>query len=427
MALRKLALLSLMLLSLHAFGQAVPSQLVESNFPTVDIAILADNNIGGVPQTWGRPRALQTYDAATVLLYAQGLPELNAPLPDEVWLFTNPNTPTGWSTAYTRVKRILPTTSGVGSDVNMNYAHHWPYKMHNRYYMVAQEAATPSTENFHFYLMGKSADGINNWTFRKFFRTREGITLDQLAWKEVSIGGVTYNYGFVSGISNITGISAIRLRQDASAGGEWAYDTSATSTALAVWTASGWVNVPTCASIGDSSGYDFCMYRNPICATSAENCPASAKIDPYMFINNARHPSLHRLERHNGTYELWYHSTQPRPASKPVCGPEDATNPTLDNANAFVYHQFTPPTSLTQDPATLVGPAFVLGEEPVDADRIRCMPAMYRQSRDTPFRLEWTLDMLYSRTKDNKTAPMTGTPVGYPYIVRTRLEVLGSP
>lgn len=295
--------------------------------------------------------------------------------------------------------------------------------------MVAQEAADPSNDNFHFYLMGKSADGINNWTFRRFLRVREGITLDQIAWKDISIGGVTYNYGFVSGISNGIGITAIRLRQDGASGGEWAYDTSATSTALAIWTASGWVTVPTCASIGDNSGYDFCMYRDPICATSADLCPASAKIDPYMLFLNGRHPSLHRLEKHNGKYELWYHSARSRPANKPTCGYEDPVDPTIDNANSFVYREFTPPTTTTglaANPATLLGPEFVLGEELVDADRIRCMPAMYRQARNTPFRLEWTFDMLYSRTKDDKSAPMVGTPVGYPYIVRTRLEVLGS-
>jgi hypothetical protein len=427
MALRKLTLLSLVLLSLYASGQAVPSQLVESNSPATPVATILDNSTiddGAEDQSWGRPRALQTYDLSTVLLYAQGLPELVAPKHDEVWLFTNPNTPTGWSTKYSKVKRILPASSGtVGADPNLNYAHHWPYKLHNRYYMLAQEAGDPSASNFRYYLLGKSSDGIN-WTWRRFLQIRQGLSLDQVAWKDISIGGVTYNYGFVSGLSGVGGLGAIRFRQDGAAGGEWAYDASPTSTALAIWTAGGWVTVPTCASIGDGSGYDFCMYRQPSCGIKDAPCPDTAKIDPQMFVTNGRHPSLHRLERHNNKYELWYHSTQTRPANDP-CGPEDATDPTLDNANTLTYRQFTPPTTLTQNPATTLGPELILGDE--DVNPIRCMPSMYRQSRNTPFRLEWTLDMLYSRTRDHENDPKGGTPETNAYIVRTRMEVYGSP
>lgn len=426
MALRRLIVLAVLLLSIRAHAQSVPDQLAESNSPITDVAIIVSNGTGDVTdnQTWGRPRALLTYNLATVLLYAQGLPELINPKHDEVWLFRNPNTPTGYSTEYTGAApvRILPAVSGIGSNVDMNYAHHWPYKMHGRYYMVAQEAADPSNDNFHFYLLGKSTDGIN-WTWRRWLHVREGITLDQLAWKDISIGGTTYNYGFVSGLVGPIGLSAIRFKQDGTAGGDWAFDTSSGSTALAIWSNNSWVTVPTCASIGDTSGYDFCMYRQPSCGQVGGACPDDKKIDPQIFLTNGRHPSLHRLEKHGNKYELWYHSTL---ATTGTCGYEDPDDPTLNNANTFTYRQFTPPTTLTQDPATTVGPALFLKQEAVGP--IRCMPARYRSSRATPFRLEWTFDMLYSRTGDSESDPFSTTTYDpHHYIVRTRLEKEGTP
>lgn len=151
MAVRKFIVLAVLFVSIDVRAQSAPDQLIESNFPITDIATIVSNGTGiAQDQTWGRPRALQSYDGSTVLLYAQGLPDLILPKHDEVWLFRNANTPTGWSTefkdtaTYPRV-RILPkpSGSGIGSNVDMNYAHHWPYKMYGRYYMVAQEAAIP--------------------------------------------------------------------------------------------------------------------------------------------------------------------------------------------------------------------------------------------------------------------------------------------
>lgn len=415
----------LLLFAAGAAAQVVPDKLVESNSPLVDIAVIADGGTD-VNQTWGRPRVLQSYDGTQVLLYAQGLPDLTAAaLRDQIWLFRNENDPTGWSTEYDLFPkvRILPSPSGIGSDTTKNYAHQWPYKAHGRYYMIAQEAANPpNSATFKFYLLGKSADGVN-WTWRRFMRVREGMSLDQIAWKDIVIGGTTYNYGFMSGTrENGLGIGAIRFKQDLTTN-EWGYDTSSTSTALAVWTDStspaSWVTVPTCASVGDTSGYDFCMYKAPLCGVAGGSCAADKKIDPQFFLGG-RHPSLHRLARHNNKYELWNHSTTPDLG----CGCEDSSDPNLENNNTFTYRQFTPPASLTQDPATTLGAGQEVGQ---DAPAIRCMPASQRQSRITPFRLEWTLDMLYSRTADNKQNPFQCSTTGWAYIVRTRLEKEGTP
>lgn len=422
MKLRTLLFVASLLSAAIAAAQSAPDQLNEGNWPITPIAIIV-NGGGDVGETWGRPRALQSYDGSVVLLYAQGLPDLSAnPKHDQIWLFRNPNNSTGWSTEYNAYPKVRilpgPPGSGVGSDASRNYAHHWPYKMHGRYYMVAQEVGDPSADNFRLYLLGKSSDGIN-WTWRRFLHVREGISLDQLAWKDISIGGVTYNYGFVAGVVGGIGIGAIRFRQDGAAGGEWGYDFGSTSTALAIWSGGTWVTVPTCASIGDTSGYDFCMYRQPSCGQVGGLCPNDKKIDPQLFLQG-RHPSLHRLARHNNKYELWNHGTRSPDTN---CGCEDTTNPTLENANTLQYRQVFPPTTLTQDPATTVGPVKEVG---MDSPAIRCMPSDQRQSRNTPFRLEWTLDMLYSRTGDNKTNPFNCTQPGWHYIVRTRLET-GTP
>lgn len=151
--------------------------------------------------------------------------------------------------------------------------------------------------------------------------------------------------------------------------------------------------------------------------------PSDKKIDPQIIINGGRHPSLHRLEKHGNKLELWYHAPTPIPAENANCGYEDPDQPGTDNANGFRYHLITAPQSLTQNPATTVGAQKTLGQEKWGDGEgpIRCMPARYRQSRNTPFRLEWTFDFLYSRTGDPEGNAFGGPPEHH-YIVRTRME-----
>jgi hypothetical protein len=430
MAVRNLVFLACLLTAVVAAAQSAPDQLAESNSPITPIAIVA-NGGGDVNQTWGRPRVLQSFDDTKVLMYAQGLPDLSVAVKhDQIWLFRNPNTPTGWSTEYTLNPkvRILPapaaTAGGTAPGMNLdaNYAHQWPYKMHGRYYMVAQEAVgDPASANFKFFLLGKSTDGVN-WTWRRWMRVREGTSIDQITWKDFVLNGQTWNYGFMSGTKpGAIGIGAIRFRQDNLAGGDWAFDFSSASTALTVWSNNAWVTVPTCASLGDTSGYDFCMYKDKLCGTPGATCPTTPvdkRIDPDYFLSG-RHPSFHRLARHANKLELWNHSSN----ANTSCGCQDGLSA---NNNTFTYRQITPPASLSTSPVTLIGTGKEVAE---DTPKIRCMPAGYRQSRITPFRLEWTLDMLYSRTGDDKTNP-AGTACfswGWAYIVRTRLEVAGTP
>jgi hypothetical protein len=73
-----------------------------------------------------------------------------------------------------------------------------------------------------------------------------------------------------------------------------------------------------------------------------------------------------------------------------------------------------------QDPSTTLGTEKELTQ---DSTAVRCMPASARQSRITPFRLEWTTDVLYSRTSDNPSSPFV-CPNVWGYIVRTRLKTM---
>jgi len=399
-------------------AQTAPDQLAESNAAVPKIAVIAD----GANQTWGRPRVLQSFDGTQVLLYAQGLPDVTAAtLYDQIWLFRNENDANGWSSKYDLAApvRILPKSgTGIGSATDHNYPHHWPYKLFGRYYMIVQDiAGAPTAANFKFYLLGKSNDGIT-WTWRRFLRVREGMSLDQVAWKDMTIGGQTWNYGFVSGTKEGGGIGtgAIRFQQTNTAGCDWCYDMTPPSAALQTWSNSAWATVPTCASIGDTSGYDFCLYRDPACAVSSASCPADKRVDPDFILPGVRHPSLHRLSKFGNRYELWNHSTH---SPDTGCGCEDGTNPDLDNNNTFTYRTFTPPTSLAQDPSTTLGTEKELTQ---DSPAVRCMPASARQSRITPFRLEWTTDVLYSRTSDNPSPFVC--PNVWGYIVRTRLKTV---
>ena len=404
--------IAITLIAFNAFGQTAPDQLAESNAASPKIVTIAD----GASQTWGRPRVLQSFDGTQVLLYAQGLPNTGAnPLYDQIWLFRNENDATGWNSKYDAAPavRILPSTSGsgVGSALDHNYPHHWPYKLFGRYYMIVQDiAGAPTAENFRYYIFGKSNDGVN-WQWRKFLKVRAGHSLDQITWKDITIGGQTYNYGFVSGTKEgQIGTGAIRFQQTNGAC-DWCFGNNA----LSVYSGGAWVTAPTCASIGDNSGYDFCLYRNPACETSAANCPAGDRIDVDFFLPGVRHPSLHRLSKFNNKYELWNHSTN----TSPSCGCDDGLTP--ENNNTFSYRTFTPPTSLTTNPATLLGTPKELVQDTPTA--VRCMPANSRQSRITPFRLEWTTDVLYSRTSDNPSSPFI-CPTVWGYIVRTKLKTV---
>jgi len=403
------------------FAQTAPDQLAESSAASPQIAVVADGNMipNGKPQTWGRPRVLQAFGGTEVLLYAQGLPDTTASvLYDQIWLFRNENDAGGWSSKYdlgTPV-RILPSPSGsaLGSAPDHNYPHHWPYKLFGRYYMIVQDiAGAPTAENFRYYIFGKSNDGIT-WTWRKFLKVRAGASLDQITWKDITIGGQVYNYGFVSGTKEGSfGTGAIRFQQTNDGTCDWCFGNNA----LAIYSSAAWVTAPTCASIGDASGYDFCLYRDPVCETSAASCPANKRIDLDFILSGVRHPSLHRLSKFNNRYELWSQATH---APDLGCGCEDGTTPDTENNNTFAYRTFTPPTSLTTDPSTLLGTPKELAQ---DSPAVRCMPASARQSRITPFRLEWTTDTLYSRTSDNPSNPFI-CPNVWGYLVRTKLKTL---
>jgi hypothetical protein len=228
-----------------------------------------------------------------------------------------------------------------------------------------------------------------------------------VAWKEIPIQGTNYHWGFsfrANDITGLRGLGGIRFRHVASpcANSPWCFPTQG---ALEVYSGGSWVVVPTCSSIGDNSGYDYCLYTNPA-------DPVGSRIEIDTITNQGYFPSLHQLQRFGNAYELWTHEVAP---AKPGCC---QTNQSL-GTTILQYQQVFPPTSLTQSPQSTLGPRFTLGES---SPAVRCQPGGNAQSRFAPFRLEWTFDMLYSRTTDNSVDPMA-CPRENHYVVRTLLGI----
>lgn len=412
-------------------AQHAPQQLFERT-ATVSIGVVKTND--NQTHNWGGARVLQAdvaapfgvLDAADrVYMYVTGVNLLADPCTrrDELWLYQNLNTRQEWSSVYNEAPpvRILPKPdaqctgcTGLGcvgckSWGDYLYGTHWPYKWNGKYYMVVSASspnATACVTNSDFFqvLLGVSNDGIT-WTFRPFIKTSPEQALPSITWKEVAIGGTPYHWGFTNPdnlLPGQRGLGGIRFKHVASpcSNSPWCFSSSG---ALEVWSTGQWVSVPSCQSIGDTSGYDYCLYTNPA-------NPGGSRINLDFIPGEGQSVSLHRLAQHGGIYELWTHGeASPKPNCCQVNG----------NAAAMQlrYRQVFPPTTLTQTLQSTLGPILNLQEGAV---AVRCQPGGQAQSRYSPFRLEWAADMLYSRTTDNSTNPFV-CPRETHYVVRTFL------
>ncbi len=421
------------LLSPTAGAQHAPQQLSERT-ATVPIATVKSND--NQTHNWGGARVLQAdvappfgvLDGADrVYMYVTGVDLLENPCTrrDQLWLFQNPNTRQEWSSVYDEAPgvRILPKPDaqctgctglncvGCKSWGDYLFGTHWPYQWNGKYYLVVtasrpNAAACTTNSDFFQILLGVSNDGIT-WTFRPFIKTSSAQALTGITWKEVSIEGVPYHWGYTNPdnlLPGQRGLGGIRFRHNASSctNPPWCF---ASSGALEVWSSGQWVTVPSCQSIGDTSGYDYCLYTNRL-------DPVGSRINLDFIAGEGQSPSLHKLARHGDIYELWTHGEA---SPKPNCCQ-------LDNKVAAMqlrYRQVFPPTSLKQSLQSTLGPVFDLEEDPVSP--VRCQPGGQAQSRYAPFRLEWTADFLYSRSTDNPSNPFT-CPRQTHYIVRTFLN-----
>ncbi len=425
-------------------AQHAPDQIIEIT-GTVPIGIVKNNQ--SQTHHWGASRVLQADVAAPfgvldsadrVYMYSTGV-DLTLPScsrRDQLWLFQNPNTRNGWSTEYSLAQptRILPkpdasctgcapgstSSNCIGCTAWGDYLYNasWPYRWNGKFYVVVS-ASPPLNPNpncltndrFFQTLLGVSTDGIN-WTFRRFLKAPSnaqglGQSFAGVTWKEIAIQGTNYHWGFSFGKNDITGLrglGGVRFRHVASpcSNSPWCFPAQG---ALEVWSSGQWVTVPSCSSIGDTSGYDYCLYTNP-------GDPVGSRIQIDTITGQGYFPSLHRLQRFANALELWTHELAP---AKPNCC---QVNNDL-GVTILQYQQVFAPTALSQSPQSTLGPRLTLAE---GNPAVRCQPGGNAQSRFAPFRLEWTFDMIYSRTTDNSANPFV-CPRETHYVVRTLLGI----
>jgi len=381
-------------------AQSAPDQLIERNDVSVPLSAV-------IPHTpnegYGGPRAIRVdynddgvlNSSDRVLLYVTGVDNFSAStIHDKVFVFQNENTFSGWNNQYDLAPRItiLPKsgTGCVGCDTTANYANQWPYARNGEIWMVA--GVGHSTNSFTEYILGQSTDGIN-FQWEKWLKGPSDWLIGRLGWQEVTIDGGTYYYGFADMRDNRTnprnppwGIAAIRYDQQ---------NQILEFLVNRVWTA-----VEAC---NDGSGFRFCLKKNGQWIYP----------DFEVALVGAPHTSFHRLSRHGGKLELWYTKAAP----KNGCGYDDGAGRWQ---NAFAYRTVASPASLSALPS--LGTEKVLLQKTTNP--VRCNPASYQHSRKTPFRLDWTLDLFYSRTWDDPSNPFGSNITGPEgYIVRTRLGV----
>lgn len=399
----RVLLAALPLIGSSLAAQSAPDQLTErSNVAAPLTAVLPHTPNEG----YGGPRVIQVdynndgviNSSDRVFMYVTGIEDFSAPVKnDKIFLFQNPNTFSGWNNAYNLAPRItiLPKsgTGCVGCETGVNYANQWPYEREGKIWMVA--GVGRANNSFTEYLLGESTDGIN-FQWERWLKAPTDWLIGRLGWQAVQIAGGAYYYGFADMRDNRTsprnppwGIAALR------------YDQSNQTLEFLVNRI--WTRVDAC---NDGSGFRFCLKKN------------GQWIYPDFEVSlvGAPHTSFHRLSRHGGKLELWY----TKATSKNGCGYDDGLNIWQ---NVFAYRTVQAPASLTALPS--LGTEKLLLQE--TSNPVRCNPASYQHSRKTPFRLDWTLDIFYSRSWDdpsNPFGPNTTGPEGY--IVRTRLCALGS-
>lgn len=390
----------LLTLSTASWAQSAPSQLTERN----DVAVPLSAVIPHTPnEGYGGPRVIRVdyngdgmLDSSDrVFMYVTGIEDFSATEKhDKIFLFQNENTFGGWNNEYDLAPRttILPKSGSgcIGCETDVNYANQWPYKRDGKVWMVA--GLGRALNSFTEYLIGESTDGID-FTWEKWLKGPSDWLIGRLGWQEVEIGGGKYYYGFADMRDNRTnprnppwGIGALRYDQQ--------------NQILEVLVNRVWTRLDPC---NDGSGFRFCLKKNG----------AWVYPDFEVSLAGAPHTSFHRLSRHAGKLELWY----TKATQKTGCGYDDG----LGNwQNVFAYRTVAEPTSLSDVPS--LGTEKLLLEEITNP--VRCNPASYQHSRKTPFRLDWTLDLFYSRSWDDPSDPFgpnTTGPEGY--IVRTRLDV----
>lgn len=388
-----------------AWAQSAPDQLTERNDVTVPLSAVLPHTPN---EGYGGPRVLRVdynndgkLDSSDrVFMYVTGVEDFSAQtIHDKIFLFQNENTFGGWNNAYDLAPRttILPKsgTGCVGCDTNVNYGQQWVYEWNDSIYMLAG-VGEGAAHQWPKILLGTSSDGIN-FQWERWLKASNDWSLLRPAWVEVQISGGTYFYGFIDlkdRANGPFGLGALR------------YDP--VNQRLWFVVNGGWDEIPTCASVGDTSGFRFCLFN------SASD-PEGTSIDPDLVVPGDRHPGFHKLSRHGGKLELW--ASRAAPAVDENCPPDDG----LSNwQNAFSYREVSPPANLTEPP--VLGTKLILKQELTNP--VRCNPASYQHSRKTPFRLDWTIDLFYSRSWDDPNDPFgpnTTGPEGY--IVRTRLGV----
>lgn len=395
--------LSIVGLSASASAQSAPDQLTERNDVTVPLVAVLPHVSN---QGYGGPRVIQVdynhngvIDSSDrVFMYVTGVEDFSASeIHDKVFLFQSENTYDGWNSAYDLAPRvtILPKSGSgcIGCDTNVNYGQQWVYKWGSTIYMLAG-VGEGEVNQWPKILLGSSSDGIN-FQWERWLKASNDWSLLRPAWVQVQISGATYFYGFIDLTDRVSGAVGLgALRYDPVNQRLWFVVDGA------------WVQIPTCSSVGDNSGYRFCLF------TGASD-PEGTRIDPDILVSPDRHPSFHKLTRLGGKLELWASTT----ATDHSCGYQDGQQRWQ---NAFSYRTVQAPTSLTQMP--ILGTRLILQQE--TSNPVRCNPASYRHSRKTPFRLDWTLDLFYSRSWDDPADPFGSNTTGPEgYIVRTRLGV----
>jgi hypothetical protein len=338
---------------------------------------------------FGTPRVLQS--GTMVRLYTGGVDDFEPtstglPVHDKIFQWENPNTWAGWNSPYSFVGVVVPKGNCTGSSpsacrTDHNYSMNWAWQSNNKVYLLA---GTGSVLNeWPEVLLGESTDGGITFNWTDFLKTSNGVHFVKLTWQPITIGTTQYLYGYAdfkyhpeerSDGRGDYGIGAIRFKPSTSLSAPFLIDATATMEVWAGATAGGWKPVPRCGS-----GFTFCL-----------------TVDPLIAIPGERFPSLYKMTRYGNALELWtmVDASSQSELTCPICPLE-----TNLRQNAFGYRAVNDPATTSSDPFSLFSTPRRLLKQRVSAP-LRCTPGNYSHSRKHPTRLEWTLNLLYSRTFD---------------------------
>lgn len=424
----KLTMSALILLAVLASRVAqATGQYYESAAQAVPISNIVGS--GSFSSSAYAPSAIRTYDNTTVYLYWMGFTSLVPGYGDEVFVYQAPNTWGGVNNAYTPrsgtpqpAGRILPderpTSNPLVRVTSYFYGSPWAWTDTSapvglrKYRLLSLRS--PDAVIFREMLYGVSEDGAN-FRWRGLIRVDydpngDGtidLRLSKIAWREVSIGGILYWYGYTdlrfTDTPAQTGLGVIRARVDTS------YSTDLPIFGIDVWTATGWVALP----FNPAAGVDSFPWT----------IPANGSIKPKVVWQGVRQPSLHYAKQGASStfhWELYGRGQGPR-TNDCGCMNSTSTNPN-GLGDRIRYRQL----SMTSDNAETVLNTFPTLYT-VESDTFgspRCIPSDYDNGRNYPFLIEWLNNrVFYSATNDPGPPGHTTCQSDFfgQYIVRTIL------